>query len=86
MWVIFTAGSDTVLKAGDVIMFRPGTGEIILIVIVLLLLFGAKKIPDLARSAGQVLQMFRKGVKEGILDQEIEEKNSGNGEITDGHS
>jgi Sec-independent protein translocase protein TatA len=30
-------------------MFRPGTGEIILIIVALLLLFGAKRIPDLAR-------------------------------------
>jgi len=45
-------------------MFRPGTGEIILIVIALILLFGAKRIPDLARSIGQALHMFRKGLRE----------------------
>ena len=67
-------------------MFRPGTGEIILIVVVLLLLFGAKRIPDLARSVGQALHMFRKGMKEGISDIEIDEDDSGNGENTDGHS
>ncbi len=67
-------------------MFRPGTGEIILIVVVLILLFGAKRIPDLARSVGQALNMFRKGMKEGIKDIEIDEKDSGNGENTDGNS
>ncbi|RKZ08407.1 twin-arginine translocase TatA/TatE family subunit [Candidatus Fermentibacteria bacterium] len=67
-------------------MFRPGTGEIILIVVVLLLLFGAKRIPDLARSVGQALNMFRKGMKEGITDIEIDEEDSGNGENTDGNS
>ena len=34
-------------------MSRIGAGEIILILAVLLLLFGAKKLPDLARSLGK---------------------------------
>jgi len=67
-------------------MFRPGTGEIILIVVVLLLLFGAKRIPDLARSVGQALNMFRKGMKENLLDTENDEEDSGNGEEKNGHS
>ncbi len=67
-------------------MFRPGTGEIILIVVALLLLFGAKRIPDLARSVGQALHMFRKGMKEDISDIQKDEKDSGNGEATNGNS
>jgi len=67
-------------------MFRPGTGEIILIIVALILLFGAKRIPDLARSVGQALNMFRKGMREGISDTETDEDDSGNGENTDGHS
>ncbi len=57
-------------------MFRPGTGEIILIVVVLLLLFGAKRIPDLARSVGQGLNMFKKGMKDDISDIAEDEKDS----------
>jgi TatA/E family protein of Tat protein translocase len=41
-----------------------GAGEIILIVLVILLLFGAKKIPDLARSIGKGMSEFKKGVKD----------------------
>jgi len=67
-------------------MFRPGTGEIILIIVALLLLFGAKRIPDLARSVGQALHMFRKGMKEDIPDIENDDKDSGNGEATNGNS
>ncbi len=67
-------------------MFRPGTGEIILIIVALLLLFGAKRIPDLARSVGQALHMFRKGMKEDISDIEMDENDSGNGDNTDGNS
>ncbi|OPL18479.1 MAG: hypothetical protein AVO35_03885 [Candidatus Aegiribacteria sp. MLS_C] len=67
-------------------MFRPGTGEIILIIVALLLLFGAKRIPDLARSVGQALHMFRKGMKEGIPDSSDGEEGQGNGEDSNGHS
>jgi sec-independent protein translocase protein TatA len=41
-----------------------GAGEIILIVLVILLLFGAKKIPELARGIGKGMSEFKKGLKE----------------------
>lgn len=67
-------------------IFRPGTGEIILIIVALLLLFGAKRIPDLARSVGQALHMFRKGMKEGIEEDENDDIDKGDGEKRNGHS
>jgi sec-independent protein translocase protein TatA len=41
-----------------------GAGEIILIVLVILLLFGAKKIPELARGIGKGMGEFKKGLKD----------------------
>lgn len=41
-----------------------GTPEIILIALVVLLLFGAKRMPDMARSMGESLNIFKKSVKE----------------------
>ena len=41
-----------------------GAGEIILIVLVVLLLFGAKKIPELARGLGKGMSEFKKGIKD----------------------
>ncbi len=41
-----------------------GTPEIILIALVVLLLFGAKRMPDMARSLGESLNIFKKSVKE----------------------
>jgi len=41
-----------------------GAGEIILIVLVVLLLFGAKKIPELARGIGKGMGEFKKGLKD----------------------
>lgn len=49
-------------------MSRLGGPEIIIILVVVLLLFGAKKLPDLARSLGSSAKEFRKGVEEGMSD------------------
>lgn len=43
-----------------------GTGEIIIILVVILLLFGAKRIPELARSMGKGVNMFRQGMNEAV--------------------
>jgi len=41
-----------------------GAGEIILILLVILILFGAKKIPELAKGLGKGMSEFKKGLKE----------------------
>ena len=51
-----------------------GWQEILLILLIALLLFGAKKIPDLARGLGKGIREFRKGLSE--IDKPLEpEKN-----------
>jgi sec-independent protein translocase protein TatA len=46
-------------------MFRQlGAPEIILILVVLVLLFGAKRLPDAARSLGRSMRIFKSEVKE----------------------
>lgn len=42
-----------------------GYGEVILILFIVLLLFGAKKLPELSRSLGKSLGEFKKGQREG---------------------
>ncbi|HSF85478.1 MAG TPA: twin-arginine translocase TatA/TatE family subunit [Acidimicrobiia bacterium] len=52
-------------------MFRNVQGwEFIIILVVLLLLFGARKLPDLARSIGASAKEFRKGMEEGADEDE----------------
>uniref|UniRef100_A0A832DIF4 Sec-independent protein translocase protein TatA n=1 Tax=Ignavibacterium album TaxID=591197 RepID=A0A832DIF4_9BACT len=41
-----------------------GAGEIILIILVILLLFGAKKIPELAQGLGKGMKEFKKAVRD----------------------
>ena len=41
-----------------------GTGEIILIVAIILLLFGGKKIPELMRGLGKGVKSFKQGMNE----------------------
>lgn len=40
-----------------------GTTEILLILAVVILLFGAKKLPELARGSGKALRIFKSEVK-----------------------
>ena len=46
-------------------MGRIGLPEILIVVFVVLLLFGAKRIPELFRSLGKSLGEFKKGMAEG---------------------
>ncbi|UFH56950.1 twin-arginine translocase TatA/TatE family subunit [Spirosoma sp. KNUC1025] len=45
-------------------MFGLGTSEIVLISCTLLLFFGAKKLPDLARGLGQGIREFKDATRE----------------------
>lgn len=50
------------------LMFMTGWQEILLVLVVILLLFGARKLPELARSLGKSLGEFKKGKAEGEKD------------------
>ncbi|KAA6351437.1 Sec-independent protein translocase protein TatAy [termite gut metagenome] len=50
------------------LFFNLGTGEIIIIALVVLLLFGGKKIPELMKGLGKGVRNFKEGVK-GIEDE-----------------
>ena len=50
-------------------MLGLGPREIVIIVLIIVLLFGAKKIPELAKSLGQGIREFKKSTKS-PLDEE----------------
>lgn len=43
-------------------MFGIGTQELILILIIVLLLFGGKKLPELSKNIGEAVRELRKGI------------------------
>jgi sec-independent protein translocase protein TatA len=49
-----------------------GTGEILLILLVILIFFGAKKIPELAQGLGKGIREFRKAARD--VQDEIEKE------------
>lgn len=53
----------------EAVVFRGGIGapEILLVLAVVVLLFGAKKLPELARGSGRALRIFKAETK-GLID------------------
>ena len=54
-----------------------GMPELIIGLVVILLLFGAKRVPELARGLGSGVREFKKGTTEGEVDKKEEEENKG---------
>ena len=52
-------------------MFGLGMQEIIVIALIVLLLFGGKKIPELMKGLGKGVKSFKDGIKE--VDDEVKE-------------
>lgn len=48
-----------------ILAFPLGTTELIVIVLVIFLLFGATRLPQLAKALGQSKKAFREGIEEG---------------------
>ncbi|MBQ9386411.1 MAG: twin-arginine translocase TatA/TatE family subunit [Bacteroidaceae bacterium] len=48
----------------NLLLFGLGTPEIILVVLLFLLLFGAKRIPELMKNMGKGVKSFKEGMKD----------------------
>lgn len=53
-------------------MFGLGTGELIVIILAIIILFGSKKIPELAQGIGKGIREFKKAMRE--VEEEIKEE------------
>jgi sec-independent protein translocase protein TatA len=60
-----------------------GWQEILLILLIVLLLFGSKRIPEVARSIGKGIKEFRDGMKDLTKDTEEKSEEKSNGKDTE---
>jgi len=57
-----------------VALFGFGHTEIIIIVVLLIVIFGAKRIPELGSSIGQGIRNFKKGMRQAQKEEEEDER------------
>lgn len=55
-------------------MFGLGTSELLIILVLVLIIFGAGKLPQVGKSLGQGLRNFKDGMKDGSGDKSEDEK------------
>ncbi len=55
-------------------MFGIGMQELIVILLICLLIFGASRLPEIARSFGKAIGEFKKAVREGKEDLDVTDK------------
>ena len=58
----------------SIFLFSPGPTEIIVVLVIVLLLFGGKKIPELMKGLGKGIKEFKDASKEDEGDKQIQEK------------
>lgn len=59
----------------NILALSPGPMEIILIVLIVVILFGGRKIPELMKGIGQGMKEFKKATKDEVVEDEKEKEN-----------
>ena len=64
-------------------MFGVSPTELLVVFLIILILFGARRIPEIARGLGQGIQEFKKAVREtqDVIDHSVENENAKNDSI-----
>jgi len=65
---------EKVITKKDKNMFGLGTTEILVIALIILLLFGGRKIPELMKGLGKGVKSFKDGMKEVEKDVDINDE------------
>lgn len=51
-------------------------GELIIILVIILVLFGAKRLPDVAKGLGRSVKAFKEGMEEGTAEKKDDKDSS----------
>lgn len=62
------------MHLGSIILGFLGPQEIIIVLVIVLLLFGGRKIPELMKGLGKGIKEFKDASKEGESENQIQEK------------
>ncbi|MEA1994655.1 MAG: twin-arginine translocase TatA/TatE family subunit [Campylobacterota bacterium] len=63
------------LKSGGVVMFMPSWQELIPILIIVIIIFGAKKLPEIGSGLGKGIKSFKKSMKE-INEEDVKKEDN----------
>jgi sec-independent protein translocase protein TatA len=55
-------------------MGNIGLAELVVLLVVVLILFGPGKLPDVGKALGKAVGEFRRGIREGLSEKEIAAK------------
>ena len=64
----------------NLLLFGIGMQEVLIIALIVLLLFGGKKIPELMKGLGKGVKSFKDGMKEIETDDDQTDKGKANGQ------
>jgi len=56
------------------LFWAPGGWELIIILVIVLILFGANRLPQLAKGMGESIRNFKQGIAEGKDDDDKKDK------------
>jgi sec-independent protein translocase protein TatA len=82
---------DLALSEGEVVkafqLWGLGLGEILIIMAIFMLIFGARKLPEIGRGLGRAIVNFKRGIKEepqllDDVDEEVDEDEEENSKTT----
>jgi sec-independent protein translocase protein TatA len=63
-----------------------GMPELLIILALVLVLFGAKKVPEMARGLGQGLKEFKRATREAVSDEEMRPSVNADSEVVRPHA